>query len=580
MSDESTWAPPPPGATPVPVEPQPAPRSRGPIIAAVVGAAALIGAGVFAVSRVVGDDAAGGAESPEAAGLALLDALDQEDVLGVVDLLLPGERETMREPLVELVDELSRIEVLSDDATLEKVSGVEVQIEDGSVDVEATNIEDIVNLRISATATATVDGEALPIGDLVLDIAEGEPSELDVAEPAPEQLEIPITAVREDGRWYLSAGYTIAEAARAETGEDIPETGVAPVGGDTPEDAMDNLIEGLEALDLTRLVSALNPDEFQALQRYAPLFLADAQAALDEQSVTLTAEDAEYTVSGDGDRRSVTIDRLHVAFSSAEGDGTVTFEDGCWKIEAAGQSVDACRPEDMLVGEGPGEVPEEIPEELEDLQASLAEAFEDVEPFGFVVERVDGKWYVSPIATLTDSLLNAVRALSREELEELQVSVQELVDLLSEETVIGDVDVIEDYSPPAGGGWSSLPPEDDPASECYGESEAQAAADCFQALVDDGAIESEEVPIFLRFPECGLAEQTWSGEYYSLPDAEFVALVTEAAPCFQDLVAAGELEEWELPPELVAPECLEGQNWYAEDVDEAFIESMNECAYG
>ena len=45
---------------------------------------------------------------------------------------------------------------------------------------------------------------------------------------------------------------------------------------------MDNLLEGLEALDLTRVVAALNPNEFQALQRYAPLFLADAQASLDE----------------------------------------------------------------------------------------------------------------------------------------------------------------------------------------------------------------------------------------------------------------------------------------------------------
>ena len=71
--------------------------------------------------------------------------------------------------------------MLSDDATLEDLAGVDVQIEDGSVDVEATNVEDIVNLRISAMATATVDGEALPIGDLVLDVAEGEPSELDVA---------------------------------------------------------------------------------------------------------------------------------------------------------------------------------------------------------------------------------------------------------------------------------------------------------------------------------------------------------------------------------------------------------------
>ena len=185
MSDESIWGPPPagPAPVPVPVEPSSPPphRSRGPIIAVVVGAVALIGAGVFAASRVFGDDSAGGADSPEAAGLALLDALDQEDALGVVDLLLPGERETLRQPLTELVDELTRIEVLSDDATLRSISRPRRADRGRQCRGRATNVDDIVNLRISAMATATVDGEALPIGDLVLDVAEGEPSELDVA---------------------------------------------------------------------------------------------------------------------------------------------------------------------------------------------------------------------------------------------------------------------------------------------------------------------------------------------------------------------------------------------------------------
>ena len=236
---------------------------------------------------------------------------------------------------------------------------------------------------------------------------------------SPHPLDIPITAVREDGRWYLSVGYTLAEAARAETGEDIPESGVAPVGGDTPEDAMDNLLEGLEALDLTRVVAALNPNEFEALQRYAPLFLADAQASLDESGVSLTADDAEYTVSGDGDQRSVGIDRLHVAFTSEEGDGTVTLEDGCWKVEAAGESVESCDPADMAVIDDDFEGSETI----EDVAASLEAAFADYEQFGFARpagRRRSGTSARSPRST--ESMLTVVRALSREEIEDLQVN--------------------------------------------------------------------------------------------------------------------------------------------------------------
>ena len=581
MSDESIWGPPTagPAPVPVPVEPSSPPphRSRGPIIAVVVGAVALIGAGVFAASQVFLDDSAGGADSPEAAGLALLDALDQEDALGAIDLLLPGERETLRQPLTELVDELTRIEVLSDDASLTKISGLDVQIGDGSVDVEPTNVDDIVNLKISAMATATVDGEALPIGELVRDVAEGEPSELDVAASEPHPLDMGITAVREDDRWYLSAGYTLAESARAEMGEDIPETGVAPVGGDSPEDAMDNLLEGLVALDLTRLIAALNPNEFQALQRYAPLFLTDAQTALDEAGVSLTAEDAEYTVSGDGDQRLVAIDRLHIAFSSADGDGTVTLDDGCWKVEAGGESLDSCDPADMAVVEGDFEGSETI----EDLAASLEAAFADVEQFGFAVQRVDGEWYFSPIATMTDSMLTMLRALSREEIEDLQVKIEDAVDVLFGSGASFDAEeLVEDYSMPGddettdtGGGIS------DPTNECFAESESGDAADCFQALVEEGSIEAQDVPLYLRFPECGLAELWWSGDYFSMSDDDFVAAATDAAPCFEALVTAGELEDWELPIELAAPECLDGRNFYNVDDDEYF-QAVSECANG
>ena len=54
---------------------------------------------------------------------------------------------------------------------------------------------------------------------------------------------------------------------------------------------------------------------------------------------------------------------------------------------------------------------------------------------------------------------------------------------------------------------------------------------------------STDVPWYLRYPECGLAELGWNGEYYSLADAEFAATVEEASPCFQELVASGEADE-------------------------------------
>ena len=133
------------------------------------------------------------------------------------------------------------------------VAGIDIEIRDGSVEVEETNVDDIVNLTISATATGTVDGEALPIGDLVRRRRRRRAVRARRRRP-PSRIRsrLPITAVREDGRWYLSVFHTHRRAAaRPKMGDrDIPDDGVAPAGGDTPEDAMDTLLDGVEALDL------------------------------------------------------------------------------------------------------------------------------------------------------------------------------------------------------------------------------------------------------------------------------------------------------------------------------------------
>ena len=117
---------------------------------------------------------------------------------------------------------------------------------------------------------------------------------------------------------------------------------------------------------------------------------------------------------------------------------------------------------------------------------------------------------------------------------------------------------------------------EDPSEECWQELEATAARDCFQALVDSGELDATFVPWYLRFPECGVAEIGWSGDYYSLPDAEFVSLVEEVAPCFQTLLQSGEVEEIDLPYEITNPDCLDGRNWYTV-TDEDWLDAFDDC---
>ena len=437
MSDGGPWQPPDPNAVAafpsisnVELEPTspPAParkRSPGVIIAATVGAIAIIGAGVFGLTRLVSDSGGGGAATPEDAGLALLTALENEDVLGMMDVLLPGERETLKEPLVDLTDELSRIEVLSADASLSDVAGVDIELHGERVQVERTNVDDIVDLKISARGSGTIDGEQLPLGDLVTDNLPDDTavSDLDASGEPDDELEtIPITAVEQDGRWYLSIFHSIAENARrtAEEPVDIPAEGVTPDGGDSPEDAVDAFLDGVQTLDLEAIIASLNPDEFQALQRYAPIFLDDAQASLDQavadEGVTVKIADPEYTVSGSGDTRSLSIDYLRVDVTADEETVTVEYEDGCWKVSGDGENVNSC---DLAGDTSTLDEMFDDPEPVKKLLNTLQDAFSDYENPGFIVKRVDGQWYLSPVATLSEQLLAGLGALDRQEIEKL-----------------------------------------------------------------------------------------------------------------------------------------------------------------
>ncbi len=469
MSNDGTWQPPQQGGTtpPPPSRPQPVPAppappafgpppampgpagpgaplgpeapltpaggaapsgSKGKLIAVVVGALVLVAAGIFAITRLGGGgSSAGGADSPEAAGQAVLDAVGDEDVLGMIDVLLPGERETLRGPISDLANELTRLEVLSDDASLSDIGGVDVVLSNTAVDVEPTNADDIVNLRMHGDVSVAVDGEALPIGDIVDDnVPEADPAEATIEATEPVAFEVPITAVRKDGRWYVSLFYSVAETARAEAGFDIPAEPIVPTGGDSPEDAVDAFLAGAEALDLRAIVASLNPNEFEALQRYGPAFLDDAQQEIDTAGVELTLDEADYDVQGEGDRRSVAVTYLGGAII-ADGE-TVPFEyeDGCVHATSPDgtETIDSCSLEDSAATDVFGADAEAVA----DLMATIEAAMADYENPGVIVQQVDGTWYVSPMATSAEQTLAFLRALDREEIESISGEIAELFD--------------------------------------------------------------------------------------------------------------------------------------------------------
>ena len=403
-----------PFVAPLAAEPETASKGRpsGKLLGGAAAAVLVVVAGFFAYQQLASAD--GGADSPEEAVSALMEALSDEDVVGMAEVLLPGERRTYVDPMLEGVGHLQRWGVLDEGLDTSDVAGFDFEVSD--LDVRAEMVTgDIANVFASGSMTASLDGASLPVGDLLEERAlQGQDmSELDEpAETSPFD-DVMITTVQEDGRWYVSMMYTLAETARREAGmlPIEPADGVAPVGAGSPEEAVDGMVQAITDLDLRAVVSRLNPDEAQALQRYAPLFLDEAQAEIDAElagsGLEIRIDDLQYDVVR---RDGVAIVQFRGFSLSGSADGeemSMTFDGECSVVTADGETEEIC------AGDGPGIDLTDTP------VGDLEEMFSDMDEVGLVVAQRDGQWFVSPVRTYSDLLLSVMRAIDRDELERI-----------------------------------------------------------------------------------------------------------------------------------------------------------------
>jgi hypothetical protein len=543
-------------------------RSKAKVVGGLVAAVALLGAGGLAISKIVaGND--GGAASPTEVGTQLIDALANEDALGVVDLLLPGERDTMRQPLIDIVDNLKRLEVADSTATLDKVGGLDITFQDVQVEATATNVDDVTNIRVTANSTASIDGEKVPIGKLLIDEAFGGDRPDIGNDPQDSDVDWTLATVKRDGRWYLSAFYSIAESAR-KSGDDIPQSALVARGADTPEGAVQAIFVAVGDLDLEALIAALNPNEAEALQRYAPMFVDDAQTGLDNQSINLAFTDTKFSVTGDGDRRTVAIDGFKMTAEVNGDEVTVESQGGCMVVTSGDTTTDSC--------DGGSSVDAALSalglddnEDVQSLIKTVQDAFGDMKPLGLTVQKVNGEWFVSPIGSTADILLAVIGALDKAELTDIIDGVRKVAESVSTDGIFSSGDISVGDNPDDGGGDTSG------LDACYAESEYTAFSECLASGINDGSIDASFVPSYYRIEECGVGEAYWNGSIYSMSDEDFTAFATGIAPCFQKYLADGTISEFQLPYELSRPDCLEGRNWYTVTDDE-YSSRVFECA--
>lgn len=435
-------------AVPPPVAPMPtgtASGAGGRKWLAVGVAVALVAAGTLATTQLLSDDA--GAGSPEEAGEQLLAAVTRSDLLGIIELLPPGEREVLGDIATELGDQADRLGLVDETFRLDGFAGLDIEVEDPEFEVEELGDGLARVALVDGEASVEVDGEVVAgsLGEVVEAIAEANDVELEledsegstdigeIADQAAEDAELDggevlnpfsVAVVEVDGRWFPSLGFTIAEFIRMDMdrfgdGPSAPDLddGVEPDGESSPEDAVQALLDAALDADGEAALEVLDPGDAGAIQVYA-----DAFFELDETEGTgIEAEitDAEVTALGGG------VHRVLPTGFVAEGEfdeGSMSFalEDGCATFEYLSAEdpeedveFESCESGDLSEDLAEGFEDVEVPEEIDE----LIEAFSPIE-VGIITVEHDGEHFVSWLRTVVDLAAVSFRGLEREDLEE------------------------------------------------------------------------------------------------------------------------------------------------------------------
>ena len=263
------------------------------VVGLVLGIVGFVAAAAFAAVTLVG-----GGDSRREAAQDFLGALEAEDVLGIGETLLPGERAFLFDPLLDTIEEAERLGIL-EGVDLTGLQGVDLEFADLEFTVHEV-ADDLAWVAIDGTAMLTVQGGAVPVGPLLRRYLPDDWAEQlsNITEPTPIADGFGLAVLKRDDEWRVSLAHTIGEAARRDAGLDFPPSPVLlePSGAPTPEEAMEQAFLSLVMVDVRGLVDVLDPDETEALRRYSALFMDDWDAGLVEFHAGLAEVGVVYSV--------------------------------------------------------------------------------------------------------------------------------------------------------------------------------------------------------------------------------------------------------------------------------------------
>ena len=378
---------------------------------------------------VVGRQEQSGAASPTEVGEKLVKAIEESDILGVIDIMDPGERDLLKEIFLDGAKELDRLGVIKKSAQSQSKL-FQYQIQNLQLQEEYIS-DDICNVTISGTVSGSLNSQT-DLGDVFRDSSTFENIQTiqdliyeltDISSTSVQENfdDLTFTTIKHDGRWYASIGFTIAEQIRMEYGKSLNSTGLTLSGKDSPEEAVDSLFRAIEVFDVRGVLQELDPREFAPAQRYADLFVPSLQRNLREEN-SLGGLDWDITnITTEVVEKSSSTAQVRIKELSIE----ITEQD-YWDDSEIKTEIDIShRGDDVRLSirvDGESRIyqlkdfiNDEINKSTNDLNyEKFLDAFLSV-----TANKRDGKWFVSPISSISKTVIGIFQFLNQDDLRRL-----------------------------------------------------------------------------------------------------------------------------------------------------------------
>lgn len=409
-------------AAPVMSVPAPSPRgSTGKIVAIVGLVIALIAAGYlgwrFFWPR-------GGAGSPEEAAENIVTSAAEQDLVGLIDMLSPGETEGLDDVYDELRERAEDEELVEDDGITD---AIDIELSDLEFEVDERGDDLALVTLVDGEYDVSWDPEKLP--DRLEFLAEESDAESESGDLADvfDGEEPSVMTVEIDGRWYVTLLGTVAEYAYLDGEEaaedsdyDLPEPDwdrageeVDPITGEDPEEVIENLVDAINAGDVEELLANLPEDLVKPLRPYIPVvedLMDEGGWAEGQIGLEVSAEELDLSTEELDDGKVKVVIEGGTFSGSAFEEGydtdsaTIEVDGECFRVTEDDGDTDAGCLGDEQVAEDIG-----------------------LDEFFFVVSEVDDGYQLDPAATWVEYAAQAVGNLSDDLIDSIIEEIEEEV---------------------------------------------------------------------------------------------------------------------------------------------------------